>query len=176
MAIEKTEQDDLRIRFTNLVERQREGLEAVCRQFFPWDEYHQRELIQRILLRLWDYIQDHADEDERTWEQWCPNAARQVACNYLKSHEYNASRRMMPFNDNLKDTLPNLDDDTVEEMERVEEVLRKLNADDYRIVQLYTADIPHAQMARLLGISLRKLQYRISEVKLRIKKLSLEQK
>lgn len=82
---------------------------------------------------------------------------------------------MMPFNDNLKDILPDLDDDTVEELERTEEVLRKLSADDYRLVQLYTAGIPHAQMARILGISLRKLQYRISEVKQRLKKLSMEQ-
>ena len=175
MAQEKTEQDDLRIRFSNLVERQRDGLEAVCRQFFPWDEYHQLELMQRILLRLWDYMQEHANEDERQWERWCPNAARQVACNYLKSHEYNSSLRMMPFNDNLKDILPDLNDDTVEELERTEEVLRKLSADDYRLVQLYTAGIPHAQMARILGISLRKLQYRISEVKQRLKKLSMEQ-
>jgi len=121
MAQEKTELDDLRLRFTQLMERQRDGLEAVCRQFFPWDEYHQQELIQYILLRLWDYMQEHADEDERQWEQWCPNAARQVACNYLKSHEYHSSLRMVSLNDNLKDTLPNLDDDTLEELERDEQ-------------------------------------------------------
>lgn len=174
MAREKAELDDLKLRFTKLVERQREGLDAVCRQFFPWDEYHQKELIQYILLRLWDYMQEHADEDERQWERWCPNAARQVGCNYLKSHEYKNGLRMVPFDDSLKDTLPNPDDETAEELERIAEVLSKLDADDYRIVELYTADIPHAQMAQRLGISLRKLQYRIREVKLRIKKISKE--
>ncbi|GEM_PF-3237318 len=175
MALKRTEQDDLRIRFANLVKRQQDGLEAVCRQFFPWDEYHQQELIQLILLRLWDYLQEHSDEDERQWEQWCPNAARQVACNYLKSHEYRNSLRLIPLQDNQKETLPALDDETAEELRRTEEVLRQLDADDYRLVELYTADIPHVQMARSLGISLRKLQYRISEVKQRIKKLSKEQ-
>jgi DNA-directed RNA polymerase specialized sigma24 family protein len=81
---------------------------------------------------------------------------------------------MVPFDDSLKNTLPIPDDETAEELERIAEVLRKLDADDYRIVELYTADIPHAQMAQRLGISLRKLQYRIREVKLRIKKISKE--
>ena len=175
MARKEPEYDDLQLRFTHLVERQREGLEAVCRQFFPWDEYHQQELIQRILLRLWDYMQEHADEDERQWERWCPNAARQVACNYLKSHEYTNGLRMVPLDEDVEYTLPNPDNDAAEELERIAEVLRKLDADDYLIVEFYTADIPRAQMAQMLGISLRKLQYRIKEVKMRIKKLSKEQ-
>jgi DNA-directed RNA polymerase specialized sigma24 family protein len=119
-------------------------------------------------------MQEHADEDERQWERWCPNAARQVGCNYLKSHEYKNGLRMVSYDDSLKNTLPIPDDETAEELERIAEVLRKLDADDYRIVELYTADIPHAQMAQRLGISLRKLQYRIREVKLRIKKISKE--
>lgn len=175
MDLKKTKQDDLQIRFANLVKRQKDGLESVCRQFFPWDVYHQQELIQFILLRLWEYLQEHADEDERQWERWCPNIARQVACNYLKSHEYHNSLRLVPLKNIIQDVLPNLDDDTAEELERTEEVLRKLDVDDYRLVQLYVAGIPHIQMARQLGISLRKLQYRISEVKLQLKKLSLEQ-
>lgn len=175
MAIEKIEQDELQIRFTKLVERQENVLEAVCRQFFPWDEYYQRELMQYILLRLWDYMQEHVNEDERQWERWCPNMAWQVACNYRKSHEYNNNLRMMPLNDSVKDILPNLDDNIIEELERTMDVLRKLNADDYRLVQLYIADIPRVQMARILGMSRRKLQYRISEVKRRLKKLSKEQ-
>lgn len=166
--------DDLRNRFNDLVERQKDRLEAVCRQFFPWDEYHQRELMQHILLHLWDYMQEHADTDEREWEQWCTNSARQVAGNYLETHEYNNGLRMMPLDKTMMDTLPVLDDNDTEELERTERVLRQLSADDYRLVQLYTKNIPHAKMARMMDMSLRKLQYRICEVKIRLKKLSKE--
>lgn len=169
-----TEQKDLKIRFTQLVERQKGRLEVVCRQFFPWDEYHQRELMQHILLRLWNYMQEHADEDERQWERWCPHVAQQVACNYLKTHEYNQSLRLVPLDERLSERFPALDDESEEELERTQRVLQQLNADDYRVVELYTSDMSHAQIAKLLGISLRKLQYRIRDVKKKIQKLSIE--
>lgn len=171
----RCEQNDLKIRFSNLVERQSDRLEAVCRQFFPWDEYHQRELIQYILLRLWDYMQEHSNEDEQQWEQWCPNIARQVACNYLKTHEYNQGIRMVLLDDNLKGILSDIDDGSAEELERTQKILQKLSADDYLLVQLYTSGIPHTQIAKEIGISLRKLQYKIRNVKQQLKKLSVEQ-
>lgn len=176
MADEKMNREDLQRRFSALVGRQQGRLEAVCRQFFPWDEHHQRELMQHILLHLWNYLQDHADEDERQWERWCPNAARQVACNYLKTHEYTGGLRLVPLEESQREALPALDNEDTEELERTERVLSELSADDYRIVELYTKGIPHAEMARQLGISLRKLQYRIREVKLRIKKISMNHK
>jgi RNA polymerase sigma factor (sigma-70 family) len=167
----------LQQRFECMLERHRKDLEAVCRQFFPADTYHQQEVMQRIASRLWNILAAHADEDAGEWEQWCVNVARQEAIDYLRSRDYKVSQHMRTYSDLSEE--PAADEDSSTKMETeldgMDRLLRKLDVKDYRLVELYLGGLSNKEIAQRLGINLRMLHYRMHDIREKLRKMQEEE-
>jgi RNA polymerase sigma-70 factor, ECF subfamily len=155
--------------FLQLITTHKALIVKICHTY-ERDDGLRRDLFQEIVLNLWKAFPKY-DASLTKWTTW----AYRIGLNVAISQRRKTRLGTAVLTDELERTLSDAPVDyTVEDrLKALYQAIEQLNAAEKALILLYLDDIPHTDMADIIGISENNVGVKINRIKAKLKSILL---